>query len=551
MNILLLSSGGGGGNILRSLKALFRRDLLVTQKTDARYAERLRRAITTKFLDTNEFSLNDLPKEERLVIGAGTTRRMGSMHNPDLARKALDESQDEVASLLSRHSVVIVIGTGGKGTGAGTIFPIAQMARQQKKLVIPIFVRPSFERHEVEKRRYDHALRVAEQFDAAGIRLMEILNDRGYRESAPEPQPVVWERMNLPIARGLRGLLYVLWDLSQVDPSDLSVLFAGHGRLRMGFSELNPENGQEPSDTQIAAAVHACWENPYAAFDGVVGTSLICIQGHWSNVVDGKIKGQLAALALRNGGDSPYNPLHARAVHAPRPWGVTTLFAEYTGNHAPLEIDWSAERRTAVPPNTRLDSDDTVAEIEEVMVKASNPLPAVDVQPAATAPQPSSPEPATAFSSFWDFARAVNRSDPAALKLASDGVEADMTVDGRELRKLLGTFWFRSVFPRLSKQWQDRMLSVLVDSAVVADHPIAIGRRTVHLREMTSDERQRMLSDRDLPEAVRVDLQFVDAIARHWGDEALKRLTFTAAAATPANVETSKLGALLQPFRHG
>jgi cell division GTPase FtsZ len=553
VNILLLSSGGGGGNILRSLKALFRRDLLVTQKTDARYAERLRRAITTKFLDTNEFSLNDLPKEERLVIGAATTRRMGSMHNPDVARKALDESREEVASLLNRHSVVIVIGTGGKGTGAGTIFPIAQMARQQKKLVIPIFVRPSFERHEVEKRRYDHALHVAEQFDAAGIRLMEILNDRGYRDTDPEPQPVVWERMNLPIARGLRGLLYVLWDLSQVDPSDLSVLFAGQGRLRMGFSELDPQNGQEPTDDQIRAAVEACWENPYAAFDGTVGTSLICIQGHWSNVVDGKIKGQLAALAHRNGGDSPYNPLHARAVHGPRPWGVTTLFAEYTGNHAPLEIDWSAERRVAVPLNTRLDADETVPEIAEepVMAKASAQSPAADVRPAAPAAPPTSSVSAPAFSTFWDFARAVNRSDPAALQLAADGVNADITIDGRELRKLLGTFWFRSVFPRLSPQWRDRMLTVLCDGAVVADHPIAIGRRTVRLREMTPDERQRMLSDPSLADEVRSDLQLVDAVARHWGDEAVKRLTFTPAAAMPPTVETSKLGALLQPFRHG
>ena len=248
MNVLLLSSGGGGGNILRSVKALFRRDLIVTQKTDARYAERLRRAVTTRFLDTNEFSLTDVPKEERLVIGATTTRRLGSMHNPELARQALEESREEVEALLSRHSVVIVIGTGGKGTGAGTIFPLAQMARQQKKLVIPIFVRPSFERHEVEKRRYDHALRVAEQFDAAGIRLMEILNDRGYTDAKPEPQSVVWERMNLPIARALRGLLYVLWDLSQVDPSDLSSLFAGPGRLRIGFAELDPPAGHEPGD---------------------------------------------------------------------------------------------------------------------------------------------------------------------------------------------------------------------------------------------------------------------------------------------------------------
>ena len=552
MNILLLSSGGGGGNILRSLKALFRRDLLVSQKTDSRYAERLRRSITTKFLDTNEFSLSDVAKEERLVIGAATTRRMGSMHNPDLARKALDESREEVESLLSRHSVVIVIGTGGKGTGAGTIFPIAEMARRQKKLVVPIFVRPSFERHEVEKRRYDHALSVSERFDAAGIRLMEILNDRGYRDSDPEPQPVVWERMNLPIARGLRGLLYVLWDLSQVDPSDLSVLFAGHGRLRIGFSELDPPKGEEPSDDQIRAAVQGCWENPYCAFDGAVGTSLVCIQGHWSNVVDGKIKGQLAALALRKGSDSPYNPLYARAVHGPRPWGVTTVFAEYTGSHPPLEIDWSAERRTAMPLNSRFESDDTTPEVveEPVIARASESAPAVDVRSAASVPPPITPEPALAFSTFWDFARAVNRSDPAALKVASDGVETDIAMDGRELRKLLGTFWFRSVFPRLSQQWRDRMLKVLIDSTVVADHAIGIGRRTVHLREMTSDERQRMLSDPGLSDAVRADLQLVDAVARHWGDEAMNRLTFTAATA-PASVEMSKLGALLQPFRHG
>ena len=40
MNILLLSAGGGGGNILRSLKALFARDVATAQKSDARFAER-------------------------------------------------------------------------------------------------------------------------------------------------------------------------------------------------------------------------------------------------------------------------------------------------------------------------------------------------------------------------------------------------------------------------------------------------------------------------------------------------------------------------------
>ena len=299
--------------------------------------------MTTRFLDTNEFALSDLPREERFLIGARTTGRLGARHDPEVALRALEESRSEVEALFSRYSIIILIGTGGKGTGSGTMFPLAQIARQQKKLVIPIFVRPSFERHEVDKRHYDHAVRAIEQFDAAGIRLIEILNDRGYAEHDPQPQPVVWERMNVPIARGLRGLIYVLWDLSQVDPSDLSILFAGKGRLRIGFAEIDPPDGCEPSDELVEHAARRCCDNPYYAFHKPAGTSLICIQGDWSNLVDAKIKGRLAA-AMGVDAKSPYSPLYARAVGMPRPWGVTALFAEYTGTQQPLDVDWSLER---------------------------------------------------------------------------------------------------------------------------------------------------------------------------------------------------------------
>ena len=142
------------------------------------------------------------------------------------------------------------------------MFPLAQLARQHRRLVLPIFVRPSFERHEVDKRRYDHALDVVDRFDGAGIRLMEILNDRGYTEASPQPQAAVWERMNTPIARGLRGLIYVLWELSQVDPSDLSMLFAGPGRLRLGFADIDAPAGEEPGDAEIERAAQALLGEP-------------------------------------------------------------------------------------------------------------------------------------------------------------------------------------------------------------------------------------------------------------------------------------------------
>ena len=537
MTVLLLSTGGGGGNILRSLKALFRRDLAVAQSADPKYAERLRRAITTRFLDTNEFSLSAVPKEERVIIGAATTGGLGARHNPEIAAQALEESKAEVQQLLNEHSVIVIIGTGGKGTGAGTTFPLAQMARQQKKLVIPIFVLPSFERHEVEKRRYDHALHVASQFDSAGIRLMEILNDRGYADTDPQPQSVVWERMNLPIARGLRGLLYVLWDLSQVDPSDLSILFAGPGRLRIGFSELNPPAGQEPDDDEIKAAVRTCWENPYCAFNDAPGTSLVCIQGDWSNVADGKIKAELAALALGGAKEGPYNPLYARAARVPRPWGLTTLFSEYTGNHQPLDVDWSAEKRESMRAGLQLNS---AALHVEPTAPARQPV------PAARAIKASAPAAAFGVASFWDFALAINRSDAAALKQAANGLQPDIPIDVGELRKLLSMFWFRSVFSRLSPAWRDRLLAVLVEQVTIPNHTIKTRRRTVHLSELTDAQRRQVLNTTNLPDAIRADFQLVVTVAMLWGEDAVKRFALTPASDAPG---ASTLSSLLQSFR--
>ena len=532
MNILLLSTGGGGGNILRSLKTLFARDVAIAHKTDAKYAERLRRAITARFLDTNEFSLASVPKEERLLIGAATTRGLGSRHSPEIAERALDESRDEIERLIEKYSVVVTMGTGGKGTGAGTMFPLAAMVRRQKKLVLPIFVRPSFERHEVDKRRYDHALHVASQFDAAGIRLIEILNDHAYSDRDPQPQEVVWERMNLPIARGLRGLLYVLWDLSQVDPSDLSILLAGHGRMRIGFGEINPAEGQDPDEPAVRAAIDHCMQNPYCAFSKPLGTSLVCIQGDWSNLADAKIKSGIASLALGSSARAPYNPLYARAFHTPRPWGVTALFTEFTGVHDPLPLEWTI--KPLPPPQPSAYAREQSSELRRDLAEAAfgreggaNDTPAEPVADvtaiapaAARADAPSSP----AVVSVLEFAKALNRLDAKALELAA-GPAPDTPVDGAEVRKLVGTFWFGAVFARLSESWRERLLDALVTSFEIPNHALRRGRQPVTLANATCDELKEV--DKTMvgsPAAS--DVKLLLAIASLWGADALKRVRF-------------------------
>jgi hypothetical protein len=451
------------------------------------------------------------------------------------------------------------------------------MARQQKKLVLPVFVRPSFERHEVDKRRYDHAIRVAEQFDAAGIRLIEILNDRAYSDSDPQPQSVVWERMNLPIARGLRGLLYVLWDLSQVDPSDLSILLAGHGRMRIGFAEINPTETGEPSEAQIAAAVRGCWQNTYCAFSKPVGTSLVCIQGDWSNLVDAKIKGGLAALALGDAADNPYNPLYARAFQTPKPWGVTALFTEHTGVHEPLALEWSVKMSAAAMQNMASEApmseqlDDAAPVVAAAVPVAEPAVPVADTAvlvtdtalsiadvasaipptaPAATTPEPSPSlaadrrvaQPTTRFETVWDFARALNRSDRSAVRIAGDEREPELPIDGLEVKKLLGTFWFRSVFPQLSGMWRERLLEALAESIEIPNHVMRLGRQAVRLRDLSFEQLKEISAKTLVRGPAGTEMQLLLAIGNLWGEEAFSRLRFVDVA---EQEESSRFASLL------
>jgi len=375
---------------------------------------------------------------------------------------------------------------------------------------------------------------------------MEILNDHGYTEDNPQPQSVIWERMNQPIARGLRGLIHVLWDLSQVDPSDLSILFAGDGRFRIAFAEIDPPAGVDPTEAEVDRAVQQCWENPYYAFGKPAGTSLVCIQGEWSNLVDARIKGRLAVAAMGARAESPYNPLYARAIRAPKPWGVTALLSEYTGVHPPLEISWSLEHERPSPIPSFLSKAPVVVlqrtpervheeELQEHV--ADTPQ---EVMALAEPPRP-------AFSSLWEFAVAVNRSDPAALALAGNGASSNIPIEAADVKKLLTTLWFRTVVPRLSPAWKERILAGLAESTEIPNHRVKFRKQVEPLSGLSYQDLQE-LAKTSVLDPVRNELDLLLTVGRLWGEDALKRLRFSD---VPAGSAATKLASLFQGFRHG
>jgi hypothetical protein len=220
---------------------------------------------------------------------------------------------------------------------------------------------------------------------------------------------------------------------------------------------------------------------------------------------------------------------------------VTALFAEHTGTQQPLEIDWSLEGGVR-----------TTATVVEPIAAADAPL------TAATSPEPVKPRRASsdqkivdpprarAFTTFREFAVALNRSDPAAVALAGDGATSDIPVDGTELRRLLGTMWFRTVLNRLPRDWRERLLHVLIESATVPDHVVKRGRQTIHLRDLSYEELEEVSSKTSVPDSIRPDLDLLLAVGRFWGADAVKRFRF---ADVPERHEPSMMDSLLHKLR--
>jgi hypothetical protein len=130
-----------------------------------------------------------------------------------------------------------------------------------------------------------------------------------------------------------------------------------------------------------------------------------------------------------------------------------------------------------------------------------------------------------------DLAKALNRMDPIAVEFAGRDPVPDILIEGPAVRKLVGAVWFRSVFPRLSLSWRERMLDALAGSIEIPNHVLSRGRQAIHLADGSYKDLQEIAAKRSLSGAAAADLHFVLDVMRLWGEDALRRLRFVEAAA--------------------
>jgi len=97
-------------------------------------------------VNTDAQALNLSKADIKMQIGAKLTRGLGAGANPEIGKKAAEESKEQIEEVLRGADMVFVTAGMGGGTGTGAAPIIAQIARDLGALTVGVVTRPfSFE----------------------------------------------------------------------------------------------------------------------------------------------------------------------------------------------------------------------------------------------------------------------------------------------------------------------------------------------------------------------------------------------------------------------
>ncbi len=117
---------------------------------------------------------NSLAKK-KIHVGKNLTRGLGAGGNPEMGRKAAEETREEIANSLKGTDMIFITGGMGGGTGTGAAPVVAKIARESGALTVGVVTKPFlFEGQE----RMRLAMQGIEELKKEVDALITIPNDR-------------------------------------------------------------------------------------------------------------------------------------------------------------------------------------------------------------------------------------------------------------------------------------------------------------------------------------------------------------------------------------
>lgn len=97
-------------------------------------------------LNTDAQDLKKTKAHQKLRIGKNLTKGLGAGMNPEIGRKAAEESRGEISQILKDTDMVFINAGLGGGTGSGASPVVAEVAKNRKVLTVAVVTTPfSFE----------------------------------------------------------------------------------------------------------------------------------------------------------------------------------------------------------------------------------------------------------------------------------------------------------------------------------------------------------------------------------------------------------------------
>ncbi|MCM3689961.1 cell division protein FtsZ [Neobacillus niacini] len=193
-------------------------------------------------VNTDAQALNLSKAEVKMQIGSKLTRGLGAGANPEVGKKAAEESKEQLEDALRGADMVFVTAGMGGGTGTGAAPVIAQIARGLGALTVGVVTRPfTFE----GKKRSNQAAGGIGSMKEAVDTLIVIPNDR-LLEIVDKSTPMLeaFREADNVLRQGVQGIsdLIAVPGLINLDFADVKTIMSNKGSALMGIGMATGEN---------------------------------------------------------------------------------------------------------------------------------------------------------------------------------------------------------------------------------------------------------------------------------------------------------------------
>ena len=193
-------------------------------------------------INTDAQSLHHSKANHKVHIGQNLTRGLGAGADPEVGRRAAEESREEIHKVLKDTNMVFITAGEGGGTGTGAAPVVAAIAREAGALVVGIVTKPfTFE----GERRAAQAESGIQELKASVDTLITIPNDRlldmiDRKTSLLDAFKVVDDVLQ----QGVQGIsdLITVHGLINLDFADIKSIMQDAGSALMGIGRAKGEN---------------------------------------------------------------------------------------------------------------------------------------------------------------------------------------------------------------------------------------------------------------------------------------------------------------------